>query len=53
MASKSPSVTRGCDFLELSLKVLQQEGGAYLAPGLQKDIDSTLEVRLEINTYLI
>jgi len=43
MSANPPLVTRGCDFLELALKALQDEGGAYLAPGLQEDIDRTLE----------
>ncbi|KAL1533331.1 Protein ACCUMULATION AND REPLICATION OF CHLOROPLASTS 6, chloroplastic [Salvia divinorum] len=46
MALSPPDFIRGCEVLEMALKLLQEEGASNLAPDLQAQIDETLE---EIN----
>ncbi|KAL8514633.1 hypothetical protein ACS0TY_013642 [Phlomoides rotata] len=46
MAPSPPDFIRGCEVLEMALKLLQEEGASNLAPDLQAQIDETLE---EIN----
>ncbi|KAK6115275.1 hypothetical protein DH2020_007544 [Rehmannia glutinosa] len=46
MALSPPDFIRGCEVLEMALKLLQEESASNLAPDLQAQIDETLE---EIN----
>ncbi|GER26580.1 protein ACCUMULATION AND REPLICATION OFCHLOROPLASTS 6 [Striga asiatica] len=46
MALSPPDFIRGCELLEMALKLLQEEGASNLSPDLQAQIDETLE---EIN----
>ncbi|KAL3845292.1 hypothetical protein ACJIZ3_002695 [Penstemon smallii] len=46
MSLSPPDFIRGCELLEMALKLLQEEGASNLAPDLQAQIDETLE---EIN----
>ncbi|KAL7117427.1 hypothetical protein ACP275_03G071100 [Erythranthe tilingii] len=46
MALSPPDFIKGCEVLEMALKLLQEEGASNLAPDLQAQIDETLE---EIN----
>ncbi|XP_051123481.1 protein ACCUMULATION AND REPLICATION OF CHLOROPLASTS 6, chloroplastic [Andrographis paniculata] len=43
MALTPPDFVRGCEVLEMALKLLQEEGASNLAPHLQAQIDETLE----------
>ncbi|KAL0360600.1 UNVERIFIED_CONTAM: protein ACCUMULATION AND REPLICATION OF CHLOROPLASTS 6, chloroplastic [Sesamum radiatum] len=43
MALSPPDFIRGCEVLEMVLKLLQEEGASNLAPDLQAQIDETLE----------
>ncbi|KAL3640946.1 Protein ACCUMULATION AND REPLICATION OF CHLOROPLASTS 6, chloroplastic [Castilleja foliolosa] len=43
MALSPPDFIRGCEVLEMALKLLQEEGASNLAPDLQAQIDETLE----------
>ncbi|KAI3464880.1 hypothetical protein Pfo_021543 [Paulownia fortunei] len=50
MALSPPDFIRGCEVLEMALKMLQEEGASNLAPDLQAQIDETLE---EINPHCV
>ncbi|EPS66110.1 hypothetical protein M569_08664 [Genlisea aurea] len=43
MALSPPDFIRGCEMLEMALKLLQEESARSLAPDLQAQIDETLE----------
>ncbi|CAN6480469.1 unnamed protein product [Victoria cruziana] len=43
MALSPPDIIKGCELLERSLKLLQEEGASSLAPDLRTQIDETLE----------